>query len=605
MRTVRAFLLAVLAGAVATQAGAAVFIPMPVEDLTRSSLAVVIARVRATRGVVTANGQVSTLVDLDVEELLHGTLPASAVTLAEPGGQVGVIEERIDGMPLYIVGERVVAFLGVWPDGSLRTNHLALGKFSIDLDATGHLQARQSFGPGVTLMLRRGTQAPQATVPLDELRAAVARGRELSPAVPAGPSARAVPPAGTAGDGSAGGGPSPFVLPDPPVRFFEPDAGLPVNYLIDDRGDSILGLPSSRQAVDSALTVWTNVGTASISLADAGLTDNLNTGCGSSGGSRVLFDDPSALIPPPTACSGTLGVAVTCSTTQQTDVNGTTFFRVVKGIVVFADGWGGCRDWTQCNIAEVATHELGHTIGLDHSADPDATMFALAQFDDRCADVRTDDVAGVTFIYPTPSTSTTTSTMTTSTTTTTLPSPCASTPAPGCRLGAPLKSSIQIKDNLDDAKDRLTWTWNKGAATAVGDFADPVNGSAAYRVCLYDASLSPQPLQEARVFPGGTCGKAPCWKLLGKVLSPEGFKYKNKLGTPDGLTDLKLQAGVTGKAKVRVKGKGMNLVLPILGLTPPVTVQLLVDDGIATECWQTTFTTAAKNTSALFKAKGP
>src|SRR5262249_19540818 len=125
-----ALLFAALTGAAATRAGASTFIPMSVENLTRSSVAVVTARVPATRGVLSANGTVNPLVALAVEEILHGALPASAVTLKEPGGKAAGVEEAIDGAPQYVVGERVVVFLGVRPDGSLRTNQLALGKFS-------------------------------------------------------------------------------------------------------------------------------------------------------------------------------------------------------------------------------------------------------------------------------------------------------------------------------------------------------------------------------------------------------------------------------------------------------------------------------------------
>jgi hypothetical protein len=140
----------------------------------------------------------------------------------------------------------------------------------------------------------------------------------------------------------------------------------------------------------------------------------------------------------------------------------------------------------------------------------------------------------------------------------------------------------------------------------VSDFKDPVGGSATYRVCIYDSSANPQPLQEAALLPGGTCGTAACWKLLGSIAVPKGYKFKNKVGNAAGLTDAKLLAGVTGKAKVQVKGKGVNLVMPTLGLTVPVTVQLLIDDGMTTECWQTTFSAAPQvNTSAQFKAKGP
>jgi hypothetical protein len=194
----------------------------------------------------------------------------------------------------------------------------------------------------------------------------------------------------------------------------------------------------------------------------------------------------------------------------------------------------------------------------------------------------------------------------TSTTTSTLPASfCAPMPGSGCRLGEPLKSSIRLKDDGDDTKDQFKWKWNRGAATSVSDFADPVNGSAAYRVCLYDSSGKPQPLREVALAPGGTCGTTACWRLLGNITLPKGYSYRNRLGNADGLTDASLQAGLASKAKLQVRGKGVNLAMPALGLSLPVTAQLLIDDGMTVQCWQTTFSTFQINTSAQFRAKGP
>jgi len=148
----------------------------------------------------------------------------------------------------------------------------------------------------------------------------------------------------------------------------------------------------------------------------------------------------------------------------------------------------------------------------------------------------------------------------------------------------------------------VTWTWSRGAATAVADFADPVHSSATYRVCLYDGSGRAQPLLEADVPPGGTCGSKPCWKATGT----SGFAYRNKAGTPDGVITLSLKAGLIGKAKVRAMSKGPNLPAPtILPLTLPITAQLVIVDGVSTECWQTTFTTVTADDAASLNATGP
>jgi hypothetical protein len=82
-------------------------------------------------------------------------------------------------------------------------------------------------------------------------------------------------------------------------------------------------------------------------------------------------------------------------------VNGTTFNRIVEGDVVFNDGWDGCGFYENfSNLAEVATHELGHVLGLSHSTDATATMHSMAHFDGRGASLRADDENGLRAIYP-------------------------------------------------------------------------------------------------------------------------------------------------------------------------------------------------------------
>jgi hypothetical protein len=64
------------------------------------------------------------------------------------------------------------------------------------------------------------------------------------------------------------------------------------------------------------------------------------------------------------------------------------------------------NDGTQCLFqnnpsaaAEVFTHELGHTLGLGHSLDPQAIMFAEVHNDGRGARLGDDDRAGVNVLY--------------------------------------------------------------------------------------------------------------------------------------------------------------------------------------------------------------
>jgi len=380
----------------AASAGATAFVPMPIDDLARSSAAVIVGTVHRVDSLERA-GRIFTEVTLAIEETVKGKV-GTMLTLVEPGGVIGGRREVVFGVPQFAVGELVLLFLAQRPDGSWQTNHLALGAFHIGLDADGMPQAEQAFGPGTLVIASSG--APSVTrLPLAVLLAA-ARGEPVDPLESRLPDRSTV---------RQGGFTSPFTLLGN-ARFFEPDEGRALSFLIDARGDAILGFDAARRAVDQAFAAWTAVGTASIELRDGGLTNDLSLAC--AGPHKVRFNDPDGEIPPPVSCAGTLGMGGYCTESADRKMfNQTTFQRATRAALTLADGWSGCAVWTECNVAEVATHEIGHAIGLGHSSerqfetDPlfrDATMFFLAHFDGRCASVVTDDVEGVTFIYPSP-----------------------------------------------------------------------------------------------------------------------------------------------------------------------------------------------------------
>jgi len=171
---------------------------------------------------------------------------------------------------------------------------------------------------------------------------------------------------------------------------------------------------------------------------------------------------------------------------------------------------------------------------------------------------------------------------------------CAPVPVIGCQASAARKASLIVHKGRTGRKNALGWKWMGSGAVKVSDFGTPTT-STEYVLCLYDnVGLEISARAPAEL----ACRKKPCWKALGG----NGFKYRDKAGRLDGLTVLRLRAGVAGKAKIAMQGKGANLSVPSLPLTPPVRVQL--KRGDTGECWEATYSHVLVNSAGKgFNAK--
>src|SRR5207248_11679650 len=110
-------------------------VQMTDDDLATQAVAVVLGRVTALQSHLDAtHGRIFTDVTLAVDEVIAGPSLPPTVTLREPGGRIGTVLSWIEGSPEFVRGERVLVYLAVSRDGTLRVLQLYQGKLSVMTD---------------------------------------------------------------------------------------------------------------------------------------------------------------------------------------------------------------------------------------------------------------------------------------------------------------------------------------------------------------------------------------------------------------------------------------------------------------------------------------
>jgi matrixin/putative Ig domain-containing protein len=350
-----------------------------------------------------SSGMVWTYVEVRTRRVLKGALLERTIVLKQLGGTAGESGVRVAGQAGFTIGERVLLFLNTGADGSLHVAHGFMGKYSVVEDASGVEFVERSIDAAeVKLMTRTNPGDVTDRAPYDAyagkiqrtLRREAALVAELD-AAKSGEPFVTVPKEFLRVKRQTGDVGPEFVFMAGPVRWMEADSGQAVRYFVNPNASPVAGGGSAEIA--RAMAAWTNQSGAAIQLQVAGQTgscgivfDNVNT---------ISFGDCLNQLDPPIGCAGIVALTAISWIRETKVIAGTVFNRLIEADTVFNDGMN-CFLANSANLAEVGCHELGHAIGLGHSTDPSALMWATAHGRGRDATLGADDRAGVLAIYP-------------------------------------------------------------------------------------------------------------------------------------------------------------------------------------------------------------
>lgn len=366
---------------------------------------------------------------VEVDAVWKGRVPDTHLVVRVPGGlRADGLGFRVAGAPIFRPQERALLFLQPMADGTVHIVHLMLGAFTILETEDGPMAIRSLEGatevalPGGSQSLREREKLrrPRHLEAFTRWIADRARGLHRSPDYFV--SEDVVDP-----DDTLRARAEAFNLFEDPddglnIRWFKFDQGQVEMFFLHEDGQPGLSMQELQTAMLRALAVWNEAPGANIRYAFGGTTGATGGLTSPDGVSTFVAEDPNSnsLFGGPYSCSsgGVLAIGGPWFTLfTQPGPGGQQYHRIAEGEVVTNRNIGCFFDASpdrQAAADELLGHEVGHTLGIDHSCGDSGTgpcdttrkaealMRAFIHDDGRGAQLGLDDLDAARALYVIP-----------------------------------------------------------------------------------------------------------------------------------------------------------------------------------------------------------
>ncbi|HET8775493.1 MAG TPA: M57 family metalloprotease, partial [Thermoanaerobaculia bacterium] len=276
-------------------------------------------------------------------------LPSASIEVVLPGGQLGDERLTVPGVPSFRAGDRVLLFLVCNGRGEWTTLSFALGAFVAD--GRGVLARGEIFGWAEAG--ERHVERARLERPFVDYVRAVVRGEDVAagyfaPAEDAPAALRVQPDDATYSAGSYA-----YHVRELPLRR----NGAVGEWRISGQAGDL----DIARAADAGVAAWAAITPTFRDTRGAPATGDLD---GDDGEWRIIAGDPHGEIPD-VCCFGIIAGTFLIDNGSHV-YNGQTFRTLTHADLLLNDGISSAS-FTQAQLDDIVTHEIGHTLGLRHA----------------------------------------------------------------------------------------------------------------------------------------------------------------------------------------------------------------------------------------------